>query len=514
VDAANPIAASSPGQPRFSLARLSVARKGLILVAVPLLFHLLFVITVAEVEREHREQRAGSLRSRHTIAAAYKLLGLMVDAETGMRGYVLTRNEIFLDPYRAAVAELPRQFDELRVLDGAGAGVTHFHGLTSTAQGALEYQSSIIAELETGDVADVITSITRLDGKQRMDAFRAAMQNFLAEEERQSRAAAARSDAAQFRLYAALTGGFIADVLLAGMLSIFFTRSIAARLSAVNENTLRVERHEPLAPTLQPGDEIAALDARLHEMASSIDAAQRGMEEANRELAAFSYSISHDLRAPVRAVDGYARMLQEDYGERLTGDGTRFVNTIRSEARRMGRLIDDLLAFAKLGRADAQEAEIDMTGLAKEVVEQLRREQPETAAEFHVGELLPAHGDRAMLRQVFINFLSNAMKFSAHAEKPSVEAGSEQRDGENVYWVRDNGVGFDMRYAAKLFGVFQRLHRFDEFEGTGVGLAIVKRVITRHGGRVWATSTPGAGASFFFTLPSSSAPPAAEGGEG
>ena len=490
---------------RLSFARLSVARKGLILVAVPLLFHLLFVLIVAAVEREHRAQREGSVRSRQTITAAYRLLGLMVDAETGMRGYALTRNEIFLDPYRAAVAMLPRQFEQLRALARADSSAPQVNDLTAKARTALDYQSSIIAEMQAGDITGVVARITGLEGKQRMDAFRAAMQRFLTIEEQLSVTADARSDAARSRLYAALVGGLVVDVLLAGTLSVYFMRGIAARLATVTENTLRVERHEPLAPVLAPGDEISALDARLHEMAETIDVAQTGLEEANSELAAFSYSISHDLRAPVRAVDGYAQMLEEDYGDRLSGDGTRFLSTIRSEARRMGRLIDDLLAFSKLSRAESQEAEIDMTVLAREVVEQVRRERPELTTEILVDDLPPARCDRAMLRQVLINFISNAVKFSVHAEKPAVEIGGERRENENAYWVRDNGVGFDMRYAAKLFGVFQRLHRFDEFEGTGVGLAIAKRVVTRHGGRVWAESSPGAGATFFFTLPGSTA---------
>lgn len=488
---------------RLSFARLSVARKGLILVAVPLFFHLLFLLTVTAVEREHREQRASAQRSRQTITAAYRLLGLMVDAETGMRGYELTRNEVFLDPYRASVGALPRQFVQLRALAATDTG-PNVDNLTTTGQTALEYQSSVIAQMREGDAAGAIARTTRLEGKQRMDAFRAAMNRFLAAEERLSATADARSDAARSRLYAALGGGFVADVLLAGALSVFFTRGIASRLRAVTENTLRVERHEPLAPVLAPGDEIASLDARLHEMANAIDVAQTGLEEANHELASFSYSISHDLRAPVRAVDGYARMLEEDYGDRLSGDGPRFLSTIRSEARRMGRLIDDLLAFSKLSRTESQEAEVDMTMLAREVVEQARREGT-PATNTLIDDLPPARCDPAMMRQVFINFLSNAVKFSALAAKPLVEVGGERRGEENVYWVRDNGVGFDMRYSAKLFGVFQRLHRFDEFEGTGVGLAIVKRVITRHGGRVWAESSPGAGASFFFTLPSSPA---------
>jgi signal transduction histidine kinase len=496
---------------RLPFAQLSVARKGLVLVAIPLLFHLLFVILVVGVEREHRKQHESGLRSRHSLTAAYRLLGLMVDAETGMRGYVLTRNGDFLDPYRAAVLELPGRFAELRELSRVDEETPHFNSLAAAAASALEFQSATVEQIRSGDASWAVAGIESLEGKRRMDSFRDSMRRFLAAEEELARTADANSNAARTRLYAALALGFVADVFIALGLSVFFTRGIAVRLAAVTENTMRVERHEPLAPVLEPGDEIAALDAQLHEMAEAIDSAQAGLEEANRELAAFSYSISHDLRAPVRAVDGYARMLEEDYGDRLSDEGTRFLTTIRSEARRMGRLIDDLLAFSKLSRAEAQQAEVDVETLVREVVEQERQHRPATTAEIRIGDLPSVRCDRAMLRQVFINLVSNAVKFSAKGKNPVVEIGGQRHDGENLYWVRDNGAGFDMRYSDKLFGVFQRLHRFDEFEGTGVGLAIVKRIVTRHAGRVWAESSPGAGATFYFTLPNS--PPTQNSGE-
>jgi signal transduction histidine kinase len=489
------------GPIRVPLERLSIARKGLVLIAVPLLFHLLFVLIVIGLERQHREQRSIELRQRQIIATAYRLLGLMVDAETGMRGYVLSRNEVFLEPYHHASVEFPRQFAQLRLLAHNSADSPSIDALDASAKIALEFHHRTIAEIRGGGQTDVVARINRLEGKRRVDAFRADMQRFLTAEERLASAADRHSRASQMWLYLALAGGLAVDVLLAVTLGLFFTRSIAARLGVVTENTLRVERQEPLAPVLPPGDEIAALDARLHEMAATIDKSRAALEEANSELAAFSYSISHDLRAPIRAVDGFGRMLEEDYGDRLEGDGKRFLLTIRAEARRMGRLIDDLLAFSKLTRTEVTDTDVDMRSLASEVVEQLRRDTVETAAEFRIGELPVSRGDRPMLRQVFTNFVSNAVKFSGRAERPLVEIGGERRNGENVYWVRDNGVGFDMRYAGKLFGVFQRLHRSDEFEGTGVGLAIVQRVVVRHGGRVWAESSPGAGASFFFTLP-------------
>ena len=223
------------------------------------------------------------------------------------------------------------------------------------------------------------------------------------------------------------------------------------------------------------------------------------LEAANKELDAFSYSVSHDLRAPLRAIDGYSRMLEEDSGPILGEEGRRLLGVVRSSSRRMGQLIDDLLAFARLAQQEPARAQIDMTRLAQSTAAELAREYP--AAGVTVGELPAAHGDHALLKQVWLNLIGNALKYSSKHGAGRVEIGGNAQDAENVYWVRDNGVGFDMRYASKLFGVFQRLHSQDDFPGTGVGLAIVQRVILRHRGRVWAESRPQEGACFYFALP-------------
>jgi PAS domain S-box-containing protein len=227
--------------------------------------------------------------------------------------------------------------------------------------------------------------------------------------------------------------------------------------------------------------------------------AEAAVRELNKELESFSYSISHDLRAPLRAVDGYARMLEEDYGERLDDEARRLLATVRGNAAQMARLIDDLLAFSRLGRKPIAAAPVDMSALAREAAAELAAEHPRALTV--VGELPPAHGDRALLKQVWANLIGNALKYSAKGAAPRVEIGGRVDGKRNEYWVRDNGVGFDMRYAAKLFGVFQRLHRAEEFTGTGVGLAIVQRVIARHGGAVRAEAKLNEGACFSFTLP-------------
>ncbi len=224
------------------------------------------------------------------------------------------------------------------------------------------------------------------------------------------------------------------------------------------------------------------------------------LQTANKELEAFSYSVSHDLRAPLRAVDGFSRAVLEEYGPQLPADGLEYLQDIRKGAQQMGNLIDDLLSFSRLSRAPLKKSTIDMTRLAREALQDLSPKREGRHIELCVHTLPPGEGDPSLLKQVWINLLSNAIKYTGKQEDAVIDVGSTVDNGETIYFVRDNGVGFDMRYANKLFGVFQRLHRAEEYDGTGVGLAIVQRVIVRHGGRIWAESTVGQGACFYFTL--------------
>src|SRR5450830_92100 len=223
------------------------------------------------------------------------------------------------------------------------------------------------------------------------------------------------------------------------------------------------------------------------------------LEASNKELESFSYSVSHDLRAPLRAIDGFARMLEEDIAEQLDDDGRRKLQVIRDNTRNMGRLIDELLEFSRLGRKELSYGHLDMAALAQAAFRDAGA-TPEQAT-LAMADVPAARGDITLIKQVWFNLLSNALKFSAKREQARIEI-SGVADGDMLrYTVRDNGAGFDMRYYNKLFGVFQRLHRVSEFEGTGVGLAIVHRIVTRHGGRVWAEGMVGEGAVFYFTLP-------------
>lgn len=268
-------------------------------------------------------------------------------------------------------------------------------------------------------------------------------------------------------------------------------------------------------PRGEMGDLMAALDHDFELMQAQRDAIQQlnadlerrvaertaQLETSNKELEDFTYTVSHDLRTPLRAIDGFSRILEEDYGGKLDDEARRLIGVVRENTRKMGQLIDDLLTFSRLGRNPIAATSINMETLARSALAEIDAPAAAGRARIEIHALPEAWGDPAPIKQVWINLLSNAVKFSGKREQPVIEVSGRKNAAEIVYCVKDNGVGFDMKYYDKLFGVFQRLHGNDEFPGTGVGLAIVRRVVSRHGGRAWAEGKMGEGAAFYFSLP-------------
>lgn len=245
------------------------------------------------------------------------------------------------------------------------------------------------------------------------------------------------------------------------------------------------------------------LEQRVLERTAELAAANRNLETANKELEAFSYSVSHDLRAPLRAIDGFSRIVLEEHTATLNPEAQQYLWRVRERAQHMNQLINDLLAFSRMGRQPLHTQSVAMTKLVQEILDEWRPEYQQRRVEIFLGELPACQADPALLKQVWANLLGNALKYTREREAARIEIGASEADSWPVYFVKDNGVGFDMRHVDKLFGVFQRLHAPTEFEGSGVGLAIVERIIHRHGGRVWAEGVVGEGATFYFTLPGS-----------
>lgn len=291
------------------------------------------------------------------------------------------------------------------------------------------------------------------------------------------------------------------------------SRNVTRRLDRLMHATAAITGGDYSSPVpVDRQDEIGKLAASFNAMTAEVKHTQEELEKkvrlrtqeleaANKELEAFSYSVSHDLRAPLRAVSGYAMMLKEDYEATFDDEARRITGNILSNVRMMGRLIDDLIEFSRLGKREVRRQVTDMKTLADDCVATLVPAWPEEKFRVDVGPLPACSGDRDLLRQVWANLIGNAMKYSSKQADPCVTVGAMEEEAGTVYYVRDNGAGFDMKYADKLFKVFQRLHSQDEFEGTGVGLALVKRILDKHRAQIWAESSPGNGAVFYFRLP-------------
>ncbi len=270
---------------------------------------------------------------------------------------------------------------------------------------------------------------------------------------------------------------------------------IDVRLSPLEtlEGTLITGAIRDITERRRAEDRLRKLNAELEERAAAL-------KIANQELEAFTYSVSHDLRAPLRHMDGFSKILAEDFAPQLPAEGQRMVGRIRAGARQAGQLVDDLLGLSRVGRTELKLEIVGLKGVVEGAMRNLKEEAQGREIEWRVGELPFVECDVGLIQQVFANLLSNALKFTRQRTKAVIEVGTRKQGGETLVFVRDNGVGFSMKYADKLFGVFQRLHRSEDFEGTGVGLATVQRIVHKHGGRVWAEAELDKGAMFSFTL--------------
>jgi PAS domain S-box-containing protein len=551
---------------------------------------------------------AARYQTHLTLMSLGRLLTHLVDAETGQRGFIITGDSSYLEPYQAALGAIDDDTTSLRRAartdTALGAALARLAPLIGARFAIFD---TTIRMRRAGVTPRVLALVQSGRGKRLMDSIRVELSAIsdAAEQRRDARTAEVRASVRATKTVI-FAGGAMTVVCL-GAAGVAISRQLRARARAeqavrerehqlfqmleampvgvfvvnndgrpyyanqsskellgkgiegveadVNQLTAVYQAYRAGTDQVYPGPEQPIVRALAGEKAHATDIeihrpdrvvplevwaapvvdddgrvrfgiaafgdvtereqARRQIEElgieleqqveelqiTNRELETFSYSVSHDLRAPLRAIDGFSRILLEDYGAALDPEAQRLLGIVRSNTQRMGRLIDDLLTFSRYGRQELHLTAVDMGALARSTLDDLRQADGNGSAQVTMGPLPTVRGDPSLLRQVWANLLGNAIKYSRRATDPRVEVHARAKDGTIEFLVKDNGVGFDMAYAGKLFGVFQRLHRDDEFEGTGVGLATVQRIVHRHGGRVWAEARPGEGATFFFTLP-------------
>jgi len=419
--------------------------------------------------------RAQTSQIRRTLSELDSVIWLLRDAQAGVRGFLLTDDPVFLDPYADALAQLENTMLSLRNTIGSETQISELVQLRALVDESRRYlEHAVRLQRDNADPDAAAAYIKAGHAEQAIGRVRAQV-GLMQDHE--------RSWLTTHESGVLLSAAHIKTLVLIG------TAVVCLMVGGAFWLLKREIRHR-----WRTDQALGLANAKLQRRANQLKA-------SNQELESFSYSISHDLRIPLRAVIGYARMLEEDYGSRLDSEGRRLLQVIRDNGQRMGQLIDDLLAFSRLGRAELTASQIDMHDLVEPLVAEVHRRDKHAAVEFDIQPLAPAWGDAALLQQVWINLVANAVKYSSKREQPRIRIWSDAGTGENVYSVADNGAGFDMQYYDKLFGVFQRLHSADDFPGTGVGLAIVQRIVARHGGRVWAEAEPDRGATFHFALP-------------
>jgi signal transduction histidine kinase len=496
-----------PREFRWRWTDLPLRQKGLIVVAIPLLPLLVMGALVYASQRRADEADRMVTHALEVKAAIDRTQMLLVEAELGARGYLVSRSADTLELFRAANAAVPGAIQRLTALVRDPEQVERLKRLPVLAQG--RPLTSIVDYVDATSAGAPMPLDLLERNRDTMSALRTLLREMQHAEDVLLEARTMRAREARRGALLATAGGVALGLAGGIVAAILFTSGIGGRVAIATANARRLSSGEPLAPMATARDEVGDLSASL--IAASALLQERDAElkrriaelaAANGELEAFSYSVSHDLRAPLRHVAGFATLLKKRAGDALDEEGKRYLETITGAAARMGRLIDDLLAFSRMGRAEMMNTRVNLDEIVEDVIRNTREDTTQRRIKWTTHPLPSVAGDPALLRLAFENLVSNAIKYTAPRPVAEIEIGARPSvNGERVVYIRDNGVGFDMAYADKLFGVFQRLHTADQFDGTGIGLANVRRIVQRHGGRAWAEGAIDRGATFFVALP-------------
>jgi len=495
--------------PRFlRWSSLGLRTKGLIVVGLPVLPLAVFWLAIATTVISEGQPANTTGRSLVVQAALARVFSDLLDADAGARHALFTGSISATTRYQAAIERLPA---DMAQLDNAVIDPVLRQSLRDL-QALVADELAVLARLTgsppagmapMGEVEALDRSVANLDRirvlADTMDKGQRALTTALGDQTRRSR---------RVLFYGFLAGSVVCG--LGGVIAaLILANGVKRRAVALSRNADRLALGLPPEELPVGDDEIGLVDARLREAARLLrlrDEALRDrttqLEDANRELEAFSYSVSHDLRAPLRAIDGFSEAIEQENGARLDEAGKDALRRVRAAARRMGTLIDELLNLSRLNRIEVRRQPVDVAGAASAILADFARRCPARGVDVHVDDSLIANADPELVHIALHNLLDNAWKYTGKTARPRIDIGSHAtaNGSARVFHVRDNGAGFEMAHVGKLFGAFQRLHADRDFEGTGIGLAIVQRIVHRHGGRIWAESVVNAGATFYFTL--------------
>jgi signal transduction histidine kinase len=425
------------------------------------------------------------------ISQTETLVAQVRTAESAARGYILTGMDGFEKQYATATNQIHQSTANLQRLTGDNTSQQVRMAMLNTRIGAklavLEAELAVRRAQPQGALDPALLEPAIQDTPDRLDSVQLTVHDIEAEEQGLLATRTTEATSARRWVWGSFTLAFVLDFLL---------------LVAAFELLVRTGRdREKIAAS---ADEIAVLNRQLtetnEELEIRVEQRTRELEASNQELEAFSYSVSHDLRAPLRTIDGFSLALEEDFGDRLDAQGKDYISRVRNGVQRMGTLIDSLLQLSRVTRSDVQRERVDLSQLATLVFREIQMGEPEREVNWIAQPGVMAEADPRLMRIAFENLIGNALKFTARTPDATVMFGSSSQDGKIVYFLRDNGAGFDMTYVDRLFTAFQRLHGERDFKGSGIGLATVSRIIRRHHGSIWAEGEPSKGATFFFTL--------------
>jgi signal transduction histidine kinase len=493
-------------------ANLSILKRGLVLIAIPFLFQWVFIGLFLKMREESQEDHQRITQTKEVTAKVENAFRLLVEAHNGMRGFVITGDPAFAQAYKQAIEVLPQEMEVLQRLVRDSGQQLRVQRIADDAMALLGFLGELNGLLRAGGQEQAVAAVKTLTDQRRMSDLRQDIDTFIHRQDQLGREQYAALKQTWRRQDWLLGAGAVASLLLGLGLTYAFSQGISRRLSALAQNAQRLARGESLLASLGGEDEIGWVDQAFHTMARTLGSRTAELSASNRELQNFATVASHDLQEPLRKIEAFGSRLKSKYNQALDEQGRDYLERMLAATVRMRTLINDLLSFARVTTKAQPFVPVDLAEIAQAVVADLEGRIEATGGQMEVGSLPIIEADPLQMRQLLQNLIGNALKFHREGEPPVVRVEGRLLDDSDAEGpgsgprrceirVQDHGIGFEEVYADRIFELFQRLHGRDEYEGTGMGLAICRKIAERHDGTITARSAPAQGATFIVTLP-------------